>query len=67
LQRCQGSPLPNGCPPGREIHTICLQCGAGGGCIKTSTACTKRRQTSKDCEDDIGMCYQGLYQVFGCV
>ncbi len=67
MQRCQGSPLPNPCPLGREIHTICLQCGAAGGCIKTTTVCAKPCQTNKDCESDIPMCHQGVCQMYGCI
>jgi len=67
LQRCVGNPLPNGCSAGRTVHTICLECGGGGGCIKTTTACSMPCQTNKDCAGDLPMCYEGVCQFAGCI
>ena len=67
---CEGRPVPNGCPAGRIVKEICLECGLAGGCGKSESVC------ALPCDADAGaapcgsaplFCTDGVCQASFCI
>ncbi len=68
LATCEGRPGTRACPAGREAREICLGCGAGGGCVKTITACALTCQTNGAvCASGGHICHDGVCQAAFCI
>jgi hypothetical protein len=65
LAICEGRPSPRSCPAGRRPETICLACGAAGGCQDEQTVCVKGCSSNADCDGNL-WCYDGVCQAGGC-
>ena len=68
LATCEGRPGTRACPPGREAREICLACGAGGGCMKSITACALTCPTNgAPCASGGHVCSDGVCQAAFCI
>lgn len=70
-EACESAcPITGACPSNRIERDICLQCGLGGGCAETGTACALICSDSSQCEGttahSVG-CFDGVCQVTGCI
>jgi hypothetical protein len=56
---CEGRPLPNPCPEGREPHITCLECLPDDACGEWADVCAERCTTDDDCSTFGHVCQDG--------
>jgi hypothetical protein len=66
--RCEGRPVPDDCPEGHVLKSICLECGPGGGCPTIELVCAKTcdPETANECESLGFNCYDDVCQSAPC-
>jgi hypothetical protein len=67
LATCEGRPEPYSCPTDRIRATICIACGAPGGCGETLDACAKECNDDSDCTTGGFGCSDGVCQLMICI
>jgi hypothetical protein len=56
---CEGRPIPNPCPEGRERHIACIECLPADGCGEWATVCAEPCTTDDDCTTFGQTCQDG--------
>lgn len=56
---CEGRPVPNPCPEGREQHIKCIECLPADGCGEWATVCAEPCTTDDDCSTFGHICQDG--------
>ena len=67
MATCLGMPEPNGCTPDRVQRSVCLACGAAGGCGEQQEVCAMPCTGPTDCGGALSFCTDGVCQVGGCI
>jgi hypothetical protein len=67
MSTCEGRPAAFPCPTGRVARSICVACGAGGGCAKTIVACALSCSSQATCPQSLPVCSESVCQWAGCI